>query len=58
MNPYAVLLMARTLEQDRDRSAADRRRTDALDPTAREESRRSWPAIARFPRFTLSNQRG
>jgi len=57
MNPYAVLLMARTLEQDRDRSAADRRRTDGLEPRAREESRRSWAGITRFPSFRLSNQR-
>jgi len=58
MNPYAVLMMARTLEQDRERSTAERRRTDTFEPAARQESRGSWSAITRFPRFTLSNQRG
>jgi len=58
MNPYAVLLMAQTLDQDRGRSAAERRPIHRLEPDARRESRGPWPAIARFPRFTLSNQRG
>jgi len=58
MNPYAVLMMARTLEQDLERSTAERFRTDTFEPAARRESRGSWAAITRFPRFTLSNQRG
>ena len=58
MNPYAVLMMARTLEQDLERSTAERRRTDTFEPAARRESRGSWAGITRFPRFTLSNQRG
>ena len=58
MNPYAVLMMARTLEQDLERSTAERRRTDTFEPAARRESRGSWAGITRFPRFTFSNQRG
>ena len=58
MNPYAVLMMARTMERDRERSTAERRRTDTFEPAARRESRGSWAGITRFPRFTLSNQRG
>lgn len=57
MNAYAVLMMARTLEQDRERSAAERRRVHRLEPVPRQESRGSWAAITRFPRFTLSDER-
>ena len=58
MNPYAVLMLARTVEQDRDRSAAERRRIHRLEPDTRHESRGSWAAITRFPRYTLSDHRG
>lgn len=58
MNPYAVLLLARTLEEDRRRSAAEPHRIHRLEPTPSTESRRSWAGITRFPRFSLSDQRG
>jgi hypothetical protein len=56
MNPYAVLMMARTLEQDRERSAAERRPIHRPETTPRRESWDSWAAILRFPRFTLQDQ--
>ena len=58
MNPYAVLMMARTMEQDRGRSAAERRRIHRLEPKGRRESGGSWAGILRFSRYTLSDQRG
>ena len=58
MNPYAVLMMARTMEQDRERSAGERRRIHRPEPAPRRESRGSWTAILRFSRYTLSDQRG
>ena len=57
MNPYAALMMARAMEQDRKRSAAERRRTPRPQPTPGRESRGSWTAILRFPRFSLQDQR-
>jgi hypothetical protein len=46
MNPYAVLMMARTLEQDRERTAAERRPIHRPETTPRREPRDSWAAIS------------
>ena len=56
MNPYAALMVARAMEQDRERSAAQRRRTHRPEPAPRRESRGSWTAILRFPRFSMQDQ--
>jgi hypothetical protein len=53
MNPYATLMLAQSLEADRER-AAERRRVTHLEPSPREESRGSWSPILRFPRVSTS----
>jgi hypothetical protein len=57
MNPYAVLMLARSMDQDRERAAEQRRVRDLVAPMPR-ESRPAWAAVTRFPRLATSSPRG
>jgi hypothetical protein len=57
MNPYAVLMLARSLEQDRER-AAERRRLQDVKPPMPRDTRVSWSAVRRFPRLATSGSKG
>jgi hypothetical protein len=57
MNPYAVLMLARSLEQDRER-AVERRRLQDVKPPMPRDTRVSWSAVRRFPRLATSGSKG
>jgi hypothetical protein len=58
MNPMAALMVARSLEDDRQR-ATERRRMERLEPRERPATGRlSWATVARFPRYEQSGAKG